>query len=102
MTAEGLHPRRAIDPRIYQILTLASLLVYGIARLDLEVQAGTAFALLATALLTHTPERASRASQPSIRRARSFRGFPSASFCAPTLSAGRSSPPWSRSAANSS
>src|SRR5882724_2733318 len=52
MTAEGLHPRRAIDPRIYQILTLASLLVYGIARLDLEVQAGTAFALLATALLT--------------------------------------------------
>lgn len=40
------------DPRLYQILVLASLLVYGVARLDLEVRAGQAALLLGTALLT--------------------------------------------------
>lgn len=40
------------DPRLYQILVLASLLVYGIARLDLEIHPGRALLLLATALLT--------------------------------------------------
>src|SRR5215213_714871 len=40
------------DPRLYQILVLASLLVYGIVRLDLEVRPGRALLLLATALLT--------------------------------------------------
>lgn len=40
------------DPRLYQILVLASLLVYGVARLDLEVKPGLAALLLATALLT--------------------------------------------------
>jgi enediyne biosynthesis protein E5 len=40
------------DPRLYQILLLSSLLVYGVVRLDLEVRPGRALALLATALLT--------------------------------------------------
>lgn len=40
------------DPRLYQILVLSSLLVYGIARLDLEVRPGRALLLLATVLLT--------------------------------------------------
>ena len=40
------------DPRLYQILVLASLLVYGIVRLDLEIRPGRALLLLATALLT--------------------------------------------------
>lgn len=40
------------DPRLYQILVLASLLVYGVVRLDLEVEAGMAALLLGTALLT--------------------------------------------------
>ena len=40
------------DPRLYQILVLASLLVYGVTRLDLEVRAGQAALLLGTALLT--------------------------------------------------
>jgi Na+-transporting NADH:ubiquinone oxidoreductase subunit NqrB len=39
------------DPRTYQILVLSSLLVYGIARLDLEIRAGRALLLLSTALL---------------------------------------------------
>src|SRR5712691_1490720 len=52
MTEEGLRQRRSLDPRIYQILTLASLLAYGVLRLDLEVRAVTAGVLLATALLT--------------------------------------------------
>jgi Na+-transporting NADH:ubiquinone oxidoreductase subunit NqrB len=30
-------PRAAIDPRVYQILTLAALLIYGVWRLDFEV-----------------------------------------------------------------
>jgi len=42
----------AFDPRLYQILVLASLLVYGVVRLDLEVRAPLAAAMLATALLT--------------------------------------------------
>ena len=40
------------DPRHYQIAVLASLLVYGIARLDLEVEPWTAALLLGTALAT--------------------------------------------------
>ncbi|HKI05586.1 MAG TPA: RnfABCDGE type electron transport complex subunit D [Thermoanaerobaculia bacterium] len=40
------------DPRLYQILVLASLLVYGVTRLDLEIRPGRAVALLAAALLT--------------------------------------------------
>lgn len=44
------HPN--FDPRLYQILVLASLLVYGVVRLDLEVRAPMAAALLATVLLT--------------------------------------------------
>ena len=39
------------DPRLYQILVLASLLVYGITCLDLEVSVPRAILLLATALL---------------------------------------------------
>src|SRR4051795_6609187 len=40
------------DPRLYQILLLASLLVYGVTRLDFEIGAGRAMLLLGTALLT--------------------------------------------------
>jgi len=40
------------DPRIYQILVLACLLVYGVFRLDFEIGAGRALLLLGTALLT--------------------------------------------------
>ena len=40
------------DPRVYQILVLACLLVYGVARLDFEIGAGRAMLLLGTALLT--------------------------------------------------
>lgn len=40
------------DPRHYQILVLASLLVYGLLRLDLEVRAGQALAMGAAALAT--------------------------------------------------
>lgn len=40
------------DPRLYQILVLASLLVYGVVRLDLEVRAPLSAAMLATVLLT--------------------------------------------------
>ncbi|HEV7785505.1 MAG TPA: hypothetical protein VGQ28_09235 [Thermoanaerobaculia bacterium] len=40
------------DPRLYQILVLACLLVYGVARLDFEIGAGRALLLLGTALLT--------------------------------------------------
>jgi enediyne biosynthesis protein E5 len=44
--------RLAGDPRHYQILVLASLLVYGLLRLDLEVRAGQALAMGAAALPT--------------------------------------------------
>lgn len=44
------HP--TFDPRLYQILVLSSLLVYGVVRLDLEVETGLAALLLGTALLT--------------------------------------------------
>ncbi|HEY3568461.1 MAG TPA: hypothetical protein VGP73_11055, partial [Thermoanaerobaculia bacterium] len=40
------------DPRLYQILVLASLLVYGVTRLDLEIPAGRALLLLGVAQLT--------------------------------------------------
>jgi Na+-transporting NADH:ubiquinone oxidoreductase subunit NqrB len=45
-------PRRRWDPRIYQIATLAGLLGYGVFWLDLEVQARTAMAIVAAALVT--------------------------------------------------
>src|SRR5919204_6422343 len=45
-------PARRGDPRIYQIVTLASLLGYGVFWLDFEIQAATAVAILATALVT--------------------------------------------------
>lgn len=45
------HPRLR-DPRLYQILVLSCLLVYGVTRLDLEVKPERALLLLATALLT--------------------------------------------------
>jgi hypothetical protein len=44
-------PRHALDPRLYQILVLASLLAYGVTRLDLEIHAPQAAVLLGTALL---------------------------------------------------
>jgi Na+-transporting NADH:ubiquinone oxidoreductase subunit NqrB len=40
------------DPRLYQILMLSCLLVYGVTRLDLEVRPGRAVLLLGLALLT--------------------------------------------------
>lgn len=40
------------DPRLYQILVLASLLVYGVTRLDLEIRPSQAILLLGTVLLT--------------------------------------------------
>jgi len=43
---------RRWDPRLYQIATLACLLIYGVVRLDLEVQTATAAVIIATALAT--------------------------------------------------
>ena len=40
------------DPRHYQIATLASLLAYGLVRLDFEIQIAQAVSMLGTALLT--------------------------------------------------
>jgi Na+-transporting NADH:ubiquinone oxidoreductase subunit NqrB len=47
-------PRRQLwrDPRHYQIFVLGSLLTYGICRLDLEVHAAQALAIVAAALVT--------------------------------------------------
>jgi Na+-transporting NADH:ubiquinone oxidoreductase subunit NqrB len=45
-------PWLSSDPRLYQIATLAGLLGYGVVWLDFEVQAPTAIAILATALVT--------------------------------------------------
>jgi Na+-transporting NADH:ubiquinone oxidoreductase subunit NqrB len=44
--------QRLRDPRLYQIAVLASLLLYGVLRLDFEVSALQAAILLGTALLT--------------------------------------------------
>src|SRR5262245_5963093 len=44
--------RRPLDPRLYQIAVLASLLVYGMARLGFDVSPGQAVAILAAALGT--------------------------------------------------
>lgn len=44
--------QRFRDPRLYQILVLASLLVYGVVRLDFEITVPRAALLLGTALLT--------------------------------------------------
>ena len=52
VTTEAAQPTRRLDPRLYQIATLASLLGYGVLRLDLEVQAATAVAIVATAVVT--------------------------------------------------
>src|SRR2546428_639707 len=49
--AESARPGRRWDPRLYQIATLAGLLGYGVFWLDLEVQARTAVAIVATALV---------------------------------------------------
>ena len=43
---------RPLDPRLYQIAALSSLLVYGLLRLDLEVSLPRAALILATALVT--------------------------------------------------
>ena len=51
-TAARVAAARRWDPRVYQIATLACLLTYGVLRLDLEVQAATAVAIIATALAT--------------------------------------------------
>src|SRR5262245_49411719 len=51
-TAASVAAARHRDPRPYQIATLACLLTYGVGRLDLEVQAATAAAIIATALAT--------------------------------------------------
>ena len=47
---EGAAVRRPLDPRLYQIACLSALFVYGLVWLDLEVRAGQATLLLATAL----------------------------------------------------
>ena len=46
----GAPPR--LDPRLYQITVLASLLVYGMAWLGLDIHPGRAVAILAAALMT--------------------------------------------------
>lgn len=43
-------PVPALDPRLYQVAALSGLLAYGLLCLDLEVQAGRAALILATAL----------------------------------------------------
>ena len=58
------------DPRLYQILVLASLLIYGVTRLDLEILPGRALLLLAVS--PAHPVRlhpGSGGSRPSIRGA---------------------------------
>jgi Na+-transporting NADH:ubiquinone oxidoreductase subunit NqrB len=40
------------DPRLYQILVLSSLLIYGVTRLDLEIHPARALLILGTVLLT--------------------------------------------------
>jgi Na+-transporting NADH:ubiquinone oxidoreductase subunit NqrB len=50
--AHAAEPTRRVDPRLYQIATLASLLGYGVFWLDLDVYVVTAAAILATALVT--------------------------------------------------
>jgi len=90
MTAEGLHPRRAIDPRIYQILTLARSWSTA-SPASTWRSGGHRLRLLATALLTqYAGTRLARLPAFDPKSAL-ISGFPSASFCAPTLSAGRSS-----------
>ncbi len=43
---------RPLDPRLYQIAVLSSLLIYGVLWLDFDVRPGNAATILATALLT--------------------------------------------------
>jgi enediyne biosynthesis protein E5 len=51
-TAAGVALGRRWDPRLYQLATLACLLTYGVMRLDLEVKAAMAAAIIVTALAT--------------------------------------------------
>ena len=50
--AAPLATRWQLDPRLYQIAVLASLLVYGMSRLGFDVSPGRAVAILAAALGT--------------------------------------------------
>jgi Na+-transporting NADH:ubiquinone oxidoreductase subunit NqrB len=51
LIAEAARPRR-LDPRIYQIATLAGLLAYGLVGLGLDVEPWTAAVVLASAIAT--------------------------------------------------
>jgi len=52
-------PRRQLDPRLYQIAALGSLLIYGIARLDFDLPLHTVALILGAALATqHACSRA--------------------------------------------
>ena len=46
------NPALRLDPRLYQIAMLASLLAYGMVRLDFEIAPGRAAVMLVVALLT--------------------------------------------------
>jgi len=50
--AAPLEAPRRLDPRLYQIAVLASLLAYGMAYLGFDIQPGRAVAILTAALLT--------------------------------------------------
>jgi len=52
MTRFGQLPSRGLDPRLYQIVSLSGLLLYGLLALDFEVRLGRAVTILATALCT--------------------------------------------------
>jgi len=52
MTPASTQGLRGWDPRLYQIAVLSTLLLYGVFRLDFEVQPGQAALILATVLLT--------------------------------------------------
>jgi hypothetical protein len=65
-----LGSRLAQDPRHYQILVLASLLVYGILALDLEVRAAQALVIVAAAYATQLAGSLAACRRPWWRRAR--------------------------------
>ena len=67
MTSPGkaARPRRARDPRVYQIASLAGLLAYGLAVLDFDVTPARAGLILATVLLTQLA--LGRAGGPGLR-----------------------------------
>jgi Na+-transporting NADH:ubiquinone oxidoreductase subunit NqrB len=77
--------RRPRDPRYYQILVLASLLAYGLLRLDLEVRAGQALAIVAAALVTQAActrftRRSAAAAAPAAAAARLAAASPAPRF----------------------